>query len=371
MTTNGVPVSPRPDRTSWYSITSPRSSIGGGGSTNPTIEIEEADINDAFEEEDLGVAPRITQNTLKRESIGGDKEFKDALAGDGTNTLPETGGDQTSDDVLASGMADVVLNDNAQSPSRNSPNLAEPTPKPRTLKRPEYNDIQIAPASPITPSIVLSRPPSTPPDDEPPSNFVDVSLAQESTPVKQPSPTRAVPKPIYVPPAGAMTPNVQIVQGPNTPVPASPRPGSRNATSSPQPNGGTQPQPPHSPSISAAAGPSTAAAAASTNRPKRVKGISTQDVVSKTRPSHLPPKSKEEDLKHMKVWEEMMQKSRLADEQRAAKLKERRLAREQAVENSLSQWERDVLPDIKAATKDPRLRQLWWKGIPTKLRGKI
>lgn len=310
MTTNGVPVSPRPNRTSWYSITSPRSSVGGEGSSLPAVEIEEADINDAFEEEDLAVTPSFTQNTLKRESLGGEKDLGDVLASDGANAPSETVGEQPSDGGLSSGMVDIVLSDPAQSPSRNSPDHHEPKPRPMTLKRPALDDIQISPASPITPSIVLSRPPSTPADDDVPSNFVDVSLAQDNSPAKQPSPTRAIPKPIIVPPANVMTPNVQIVQGPNTPLPGSPLPGSRNSTSSPQPNGGPKPQLPGSASLPAAAGPSSVAA--TTHRPSRSKGISTQDVVSKTRPSHLPPKSKEEDLRHMKVWEEMMQKSRLA-----------------------------------------------------------
>ncbi|KAG9019120.1 hypothetical protein FRB90_006188 [Tulasnella sp. 427] len=359
MTTNGIPVSPHPSRTSWYSLTSPPASARPESSSFPAIEVEEADINDAFEEGDLGAPPPVKQNTLKRESLGGEQDFKDVLNGDSASETSQVSGARSSDGGLFRGMADVVLNDPVQSPSRNSPNIHQPRPVSRNLRRPDFEDIQISPASPMTPSIVLSRPPSPPAEDDIPSSFVDVSLAQESPSVKQPSPTRSVPKPIFVPPATSMVPNVQIVQGPNTPVP-SPRPGSRNSMSSPQP------QPSKSSPAPGTVGPSTA-----TDRAKRAKGISTQDVISKTRPSHLPPKSKEEDLKHMKVWEEMMQKSRLADEQRKAKLRERRLAREQAVENSLHQWEREVLPDIKAAAKDPRLRQLWWKGIPTKIRGRV
>ena len=39
-----------------------------------------------------------------------------------------------------------------------------------------------------------------------------------------------------------------------------------------------------------------------------------QKVISKTRPTHLPPKPREEDIKHLKVWEDMMKKSRQAGE---------------------------------------------------------
>ena len=48
-------------------------------------------------------------------------------------------------------------------------------------------------------------------------------------------------------------------------------------------------------------------------RTKKTGGRSAlQKVISKTRPTHLPPKPKEEDVKHLKVWEDMMKKSRYA-----------------------------------------------------------
>ena len=54
---------------------------------------------------------------------------------------------------------------------------------------------------------------------------------------------------------------------------------------------------------------------------------------------------------------------------RKGALEERRLERERAVEESIPIWERDVVPDWRNALKEPRLRKLWWNGIPTKLRG--
>lgn len=56
-----------------------------------------------------------------------------------------------------------------------------------------------------------------------------------------------------------------------------------------------------------------------------------------------------------------------AEKQRKA-LNERRLAREKKIEDSLHQWEKEIVPDWKAVHKQPALRKLWWKGIPTKLR---
>ncbi|KAJ3763390.1 rab-GTPase-TBC domain-containing protein [Lentinula raphanica] len=93
--------------------------------------------------------------------------------------------------------------------------------------------------------------------------------------------------------------------------------------------------------------------------------------VSKTRPSFLPPKSRQEDDKHMADWQAMMKQSRAAAEKRRKALQERRLAREKKIEESLHLWEKEIVPDWRVVQKDPRLRKLWWKGIPTKLRASM
>ena len=48
---------------------------------------------------------------------------------------------------------------------------------------------------------------------------------------------------------------------------------------------------------------------------------------------------------------------------------ERRLVRERHVEESLSIWEKQILPDWKTAVRTESLRKVWWNGIPPKLRG--
>jgi len=96
-----------------------------------------------------------------------------------------------------------------------------------------------------------------------------------------------------------------------------------------------------------------------------------QQVVSKTRPPYLPPKQKEEDNKHSKEWEEMMQQSRLNEQTRREELQARRLARELTIEANTSLWEKAILPNWKKAVRDPILRKLWWDGVPTKLRSVV
>ncbi|TDL28056.1 RabGAP/TBC [Rickenella mellea] len=108
------------------------------------------------------------------------------------------------------------------------------------------------------------------------------------------------------------------------------------------------------------------------HRPTRSFGPSAlEKVISKTRPSFLPPKPKDEDNRHLADWEKMMKLSRLAEEKRRKALQERRLAREKEVESSTEIWEKEVLPDWRHAVKTPRLRQLWWNGIPPKLRSQL
>ncbi|KAF8346904.1 rab-GTPase-TBC domain-containing protein [Amanita rubescens] len=105
------------------------------------------------------------------------------------------------------------------------------------------------------------------------------------------------------------------------------------------------------------------------HRPSRSAGPSMfEKVMSKTRPSFLPPKPKQEDRKHLADWQNMMKMSQLAAEKRRKALQERRLLREKAIEESLNVWKRDIVPDWRVVHKDPALRKLWWRGIPTKLR---
>ncbi|KAJ7225383.1 hypothetical protein GGX14DRAFT_511320 [Mycena pura] len=105
------------------------------------------------------------------------------------------------------------------------------------------------------------------------------------------------------------------------------------------------------------------------HRPARSSGPSALEKVrSKTRPSFLPPKSRQEDDKHLTEWEAMMKLSRAAAEKRRRTLQDRRLAREKKIEDSLQIWEKEIVPDWKVVHKNPALRKLWWQGIPTKLR---
>ncbi|KIJ66252.1 hypothetical protein HYDPIDRAFT_174403 [Hydnomerulius pinastri MD-312] len=130
--------------------------------------------------------------------------------------------------------------------------------------------------------------------------------------------------------------------------------------------------PPPIPASSSLPLPTVSAPPQQSHRPSRSTGPTTfQKVMSKTRPHFLPPKSRQEDQKHLADWEAMMKQSRMAEEKRRTALQERRLARELKIEQSIHVWEKEILPDWRVVLKNPGLRRLWWNGIPTKLRASM
>lgn len=94
-------------------------------------------------------------------------------------------------------------------------------------------------------------------------------------------------------------------------------------------------------------------------------------VLTRTRPSWLPPKSQKEERRHLKEWEQMMAHSAIADRRRAArKLDEIETARH--THSSMDRiWEDHVLPNWSRAITEPRTRELWWRGISSKARGNV
>ncbi|KAJ7040461.1 rab-GTPase-TBC domain-containing protein [Mycena alexandri] len=93
-------------------------------------------------------------------------------------------------------------------------------------------------------------------------------------------------------------------------------------------------------------------------------------------PAHRPtrstgPSALEKTDKHLSEWESMMKQSRITAEKRRRAFHDRRLAREKKIEDSLTVWEKEIVPDWKVVYKNPALRRLWWQGIPTQLRASM
>jgi hypothetical protein len=105
-----------------------------------------------------------------------------------------------------------------------------------------------------------------------------------------------------------------------------------------------------------------------------VKGVSTfEKVISHTRPSWLPPKDRVEDEIHYHQWEEMMSQAREAEKEKRKIEEAKRAERDKRLAINTPKWE-EMLDEktfnADRIRKDPALRQIWFEGCPTYLRGK-
>lgn len=112
-----------------------------------------------------------------------------------------------------------------------------------------------------------------------------------------------------------------------------------------------------------------------------------EKVLSRTRPSWLPPKDKKEEKKHLKEYQRMMELSFEAgkaansgneyacspflDKRRAEKTLSRQCARDDTRAVLLRIWEEHVLPNWTQAVREPRTRELWWRGIASRSRAEV
>ncbi|KAM0545629.1 hypothetical protein ACHAPJ_011244 [Fusarium lateritium] len=94
-------------------------------------------------------------------------------------------------------------------------------------------------------------------------------------------------------------------------------------------------------------------------------------VLSRTRPSWLPPKDPAEERRHLREYQKMMAASAKAEERREASRKAKIEGRDSTADNLMHIWERDVIPRWSEAIRERRTRELWWKGIAPRSRGVI
>lgn len=96
-------------------------------------------------------------------------------------------------------------------------------------------------------------------------------------------------------------------------------------------------------------------------------------VLSRTRPSWLPPKDPLEEKRHLKQYQAMMAASAEAERKREAKpaVQGRNEERDDLNSSLLRIWEDHVLPNWEAATSLKRTRELWWRGVAPRSRGAV
>ena len=93
--------------------------------------------------------------------------------------------------------------------------------------------------------------------------------------------------------------------------------------------------------------------------------------LSRTRPSWLPPKDPKEEKKHLKEYQRMMAASLEAEKKRQEKSCTSRTEKEDVRERLNQIWEQYVCPDWDTVLSEHRTRELWWRGVPPNIRGKV
>jgi len=94
-------------------------------------------------------------------------------------------------------------------------------------------------------------------------------------------------------------------------------------------------------------------------------------VLSRTRPSWLPPKDPAEERRHLKEYQRMMVYSQEAERRREAEKRARSECRDTAADSLMQIWEHDILPRWNQAIRERRTRDLWWRGITPRSRGAV
>lgn len=94
-------------------------------------------------------------------------------------------------------------------------------------------------------------------------------------------------------------------------------------------------------------------------------------VLSRTRPSWLPPKDPAEERKHLRQYQKMMAASAKADERREASRRSKTEMRDTTADGSMQIWEQDIIPRWNDAIRERRTREMWWRGVPPRSRGLV
>ncbi|WFC99542.1 hypothetical protein MYAM1_002287 [Malassezia yamatoensis] len=90
-----------------------------------------------------------------------------------------------------------------------------------------------------------------------------------------------------------------------------------------------------------------------------------------TRMTHLPPKSRKEEARHLADFTAMMQQSKEKERIQNQKQEAKRLQKEQLAIETRQVWNEEILPCWTRAKHEPKYRNLWWQGIPQTLRARL
>lgn len=94
-------------------------------------------------------------------------------------------------------------------------------------------------------------------------------------------------------------------------------------------------------------------------------------VLSRTRPSWLPPKDPAEERRHLREYQKMMAQSRENERRREEQKKAMSKNKDTAADSLMQIWENDIVPRWNDAIRERRTRELWWRGVAPRSRGTV
>ncbi|KAL7274845.1 hypothetical protein RUND412_002229 [Rhizina undulata] len=94
-------------------------------------------------------------------------------------------------------------------------------------------------------------------------------------------------------------------------------------------------------------------------------------VLSRTRPSWLPPKSKEEEKRHLREYQKMMRLSQESERKRLEKERFEQEQRERLKDDLFKVWDQHIIPNFTKMTRKSETRELWWRGVAPRCRGTV
>ncbi|CAN8099852.1 unnamed protein product [Discula destructiva] len=94
-------------------------------------------------------------------------------------------------------------------------------------------------------------------------------------------------------------------------------------------------------------------------------------VLSRTRPSWLPPKDPAEERRHLKEYQKMVAQSLVNERRRDEQKKAMSNNKDTAADSLMQIWEKDIVPRWNSAIRERRTRELWWRGVAPRSRGTV
>ncbi|PAV73814.1 hypothetical protein WR25_05121 [Diploscapter pachys] len=100
----------------------------------------------------------------------------------------------------------------------------------------------------------------------------------------------------------------------------------------------------------------------------------TTGLILEGRPSNLPAKSEEEAEKHRKLYQDLLEQNKRKEEKLLKEKKQASIAQKRLEEQAAAacrSWTEQILPKWDKMKDSKRCHELWWQGLPPKVRGKV